>query len=31
VPTGAAFSEWLDAAWLQADRDVQRMMETDER
>ena len=31
VPAGAAFSEWLDAAWLQADRDVQRMMETDEQ
>jgi 1-acyl-sn-glycerol-3-phosphate acyltransferase len=31
VPAGEAFTEWLDSAWLQADRDVQRMMETDER
>ena len=31
VPAGAAFADWLDSAWLQADRDVQRMMETDER
>ena len=29
VPVGAAFTEWLDSVWLQADRDVQRLMETD--
>jgi 1-acyl-sn-glycerol-3-phosphate acyltransferase len=27
VPSGAAFTEWLDAVWLQADRDVHAMIE----
>lgn len=28
VPSGEAFTEWLDGVWLQADRDVHEMMET---
>ncbi len=31
VPAGAAFTDWLDSVWLQADRDVELMMETDDR
>lgn len=31
VPSGAAFAEWLDTVWLQADRDVHEMMETTSR
>jgi hypothetical protein len=27
VPCGAAFTEWLDALWLQADSDVHAMIE----
>jgi 1-acyl-sn-glycerol-3-phosphate acyltransferase len=27
VPSGAAFTEWLDAVWLQADSDVHSMIE----
>jgi 1-acyl-sn-glycerol-3-phosphate acyltransferase len=27
VPSGAAFTEWLDAVWLQADSDVHAMIE----
>jgi 1-acyl-sn-glycerol-3-phosphate acyltransferase len=27
VPSGAAFTKWLDAVWLQADRDVHAMIE----
>jgi 1-acyl-sn-glycerol-3-phosphate acyltransferase len=27
VPSGAAFTEWLDAVWLQADSDVHAMLE----
>jgi 1-acyl-sn-glycerol-3-phosphate acyltransferase len=27
VPSGAAFTEWLDGVWLQADRDVHTMIE----
>jgi 1-acyl-sn-glycerol-3-phosphate acyltransferase len=27
VPTGDAFTDWLDETWLQADRDVHRMLE----
>jgi hypothetical protein len=29
VPTGAAFTEWLDEMWLRTDRDVHEMLESD--
>lgn len=31
LPTGAAFTQWLDDVWLQADHDVHEMLEEAER